>query len=248
MPKRCFDLEKIRISKFLSDRGVMSRRAADNEIEKGNVAVNGRPAVLGQKIDPYSDVVTVNGKKVGRGEEKICLALNKPRGYVTTMSDERGRKCVSELVEELGARVYPIGRLDRDSEGLLLMTNDGELANMLTHPKYHKPKTYNVTVEGKVSAEQLERLGKPFRLDGYITKSAEVKRFTGDETSTVLTIKLFEGRNRQIRRMCDVVGLKVICLKRISIGDIHLGKLPVGKWRMLTAEQIESLKKGDNNA
>lgn len=241
-------MEKIRISKFLSDRGVMSRRAADGEIEKGNVKVNGTPAQLGQKIDPVTDTVTVNGKKVGRGDEKVCLVLNKPRGYVTTMHDERGRKSVSDLVSELGIRVYPIGRLDRDSEGLLLMTNDGELANMLTHPKYHKPKTYDVTVEGKASEEQIERLGKPFKLDGYITKPAEVKRFTGDECTTVLQIKLFEGRNRQIRRMCETVGLKVIALKRISIGDINLGKLPTGKWKMLTAEQIETLKRGNDNA
>lgn len=241
-------MEKVRISKFLSDCGVMSRRACDAEIEKGNITVNGTAAVLGQKIDPVCDVVRVNGKRITSSDEKICIMLNKPRGYVTTMSDERGRKCVAELVDEIGIRVYPIGRLDRDSEGLLLLTNDGELANMLTHPKYHKPKIYNVTVGGKPSPEQMKRMGEPFRLDGYITRPAAVKKLTGDEKSSVLSIKLFEGRNRQIRRMCEQVGLDVLALKRVAIGDISLGKLPVGKWRTLTAEQIESLKKGEDDA
>lgn len=238
-------MEKVRISKFLSDSGVMSRRAADAEIEKGNVTVNGKPAVLGQRIDPARDEVCVGGKKVGRADEKICIMLNKPRGYVTTMSDERGRKCVADLVLDLGVRVYPIGRLDRDSEGLLLLTNDGELANMLTHPKYHKPKVYLVTVGGEVGESQIKRLSSPFSLDGYITSPAEVRTVSSDVESTVLSIKLFEGRNRQIRKMCDITGLTVLSLKRISIGNITLGKLPLGKWRTLTAEQIDSLKKGE---
>ena len=236
-------MEEIRISKYISDSGVMSRRSADEEIERGNVTVNGARAVLGQKIDPYADTVCVRGKKVVPQSEKYCIMLNKPRGYITTMNDERGRKCVAELVSDLGARVYPIGRLDRDSEGLLLLTNDGELANMLTHPRYHKPKVYLVTVKGEVDDKKMKKLSSSFCIDGYITTPAEVKKVSSDGSLTVLSIKLFEGRNRQIRKMCDMTELSVISLKRISIGNIKLGDLPTGKWRTLTPEQVESLKK-----
>lgn len=220
----------------------MSRRTADEEISAGKVTVNGIAAVLGQKIDPEGDVVLYKGKPVGGEIRKICIMLNKPRGYVTTMEDERGRRCVADLVSDVGVRVYPIGRLDRDSEGLLLLTNDGELANMLTHPKYHKPKVYTVKVRGSVDEKTIERLRRPFNIDGYITKPAEVRKLCEADGITSLSIKLFEGRNRQIRKMCDKCLLEVTELKRISIGEIRLGELPAGKWRMLDSAQINKLK------
>ena len=235
-------MEKIRISKYLSEQGIMSRRTADEEISAGRVTVNGRKAVLGEKIDPDSDVILYKGKPTGGEVRKICIMLNKPRGYVTTMEDERGRKCVADLVSDVGMRVYPIGRLDRDSEGLLLLTNDGELANMLTHPKYHKPKVYNVKVRGTVDEKTLERLRRPFNMDGYITKPAEVKRLGETDGITSLSIKLFEGRNRQIRKMCDKCLLEVTELRRVSIGEIKLGELQTGKWRMLDRAQVDKLK------
>ena len=235
-------MEKIRISKYLSEQGLMSRRTADEEISAGRVSVNGKTATLGQKIDPVSDVVSYKGKPVGGEVKKVCIMLNKPRGYVTTMEDERGRKCVADLVSDVGVRVYPIGRLDRDSEGLLLLTNDGELANMLTHPKYHKPKVYNVKVRGTVDEKTLERLRRPFNIDGYITKPAEVKKLGEADGITSLSIRLFEGRNRQIRKMCDKCSLEVAELRRISIGEIRLGELPSGKWRQLDPAQIKKLK------
>ena len=233
---------KIRISKYLSEQGIMSRRTADEEISAGRVSVNGKTAELGQKIDPGSDVVTYKGKPVGGEVRKVCIMLNKPRGYITTMEDERGRKCVADLVSDVGVRVYPIGRLDRDSEGLLLLTNDGELANMLTHPKYHKPKVYTVKVRGEVDEKTIERLGRPFNIDGYITKPAEVKKLGEADGITSLSIRLFEGRNRQIRKMCDKCSLEVAELRRISIGEIRLGELPSGKWRQLDPAQIKKLK------
>ena len=220
----------------------MSRRTADEEISAGRVSVNGKTATLGQKIDPVSDVVSYKGKPVGGEVKKVCIMLNKPRGYVTTMEDERGRKCVADLVSDVGVRVYPIGRLDRDSEGLLLLTNDGELANMLTHPKYHKPKVYNVKVRGTVDEKTLERLRRPFNIDGYITKSAEVKKIGEADEITSLSIRLFEGRNRQIRKMCDKCSLDVLELRRVSIGEIKLGELQTGKWRMLDRAQTDKLK------
>ncbi len=235
-------MEKIRISKYLSEQGIMSRRTADEEISAGSVSVNGKTAELGQKIDPGSDVVTYKGKPVGGEVRKVCIMLNKPRGYITTMEDERGRKCVADLVSDVGVRVYPIGRLDRDSEGLLLLTNDGELANMLTHPKYHKPKVYTVKVRGEVDEKTIERLGRPFNIDGYITKPAEVKKLGEADGITSLSIRLFEGRNRQIRKMCDKCSLEVAELRRISIGEIRLGELPSGKWRQLDPAQIKKLK------
>ena len=158
------------------------------------------------------------------------------------MEDERGRKCVADLVSDVGVRVYPIGRLDRDSEGLLLLTNDGELANMLTHPKYHKPKVYTVKVRGEVDEKTIERLGRPFNIDGYITKPADVKKLGEADGITSLSIRLFEGRNRQIRKMCDKCSLEVAELRRISIGEIRLGELPSGKWRQLDPAQIKKLK------
>ena len=236
-------MEELRLQKFLSEQGVLSRRAAEEEIKKGKVRVNGIPATLGTKINPDTDTVEYQGKRVGGAVRKVYLMLNKPVGYVTTMSDEKGRPCVAELVENVGTRVYPIGRLDLESEGLLLFTNDGALANRLMHPKYHKPKIYHVKIRGEVDAEKISALGKPMNIDGYITKPAGISVVTRKPDYTVLAMELFEGRNRQIRKMCEQLSLQILMLKRISIGEVKLGNLGLGEWRYLTKTQIESLKK-----
>ena len=221
----------------------MSRRAAEDEIRAGRVLVNGTPAEIGQKIDPGRDVVTYKGNVIGGGVRKIYIMLNKPVGYVTTMSDEKGRHCVAELIEDVGERVYPIGRLDMESEGLLLLTNDGELANRLTHPKYHKPKVYHVKIAGEVEPDTVAALSRPFDIDGYITKPAKISMISKKPDETVLKMELYEGRNRQIRKMCEQLGLRIRVLKRISVGDVHLGNLAPGKWRHLTRAQVESLRR-----
>lgn len=236
-------MEEMRLQKFLSEQGVLSRRAAEEEIKKGKVKVNGIPATLGTKIDPDTDVVEYQGKQIGGAVRKVYLMLNKPVGYVTTMNDEKGRPCVAELVENVGTRVYPIGRLDLESEGLLLFTNDGALANRLMHPKYHKPKIYHVKIHGEIDAEKIKALGRPMNIDGYITKPAGISVVTRKPEYTVLAMELFEGRNRQIRKMCEQLSLHILMLKRISIGEVKLGNLGLGEWRYLTKSQIESLKK-----
>ena len=242
-------MELVRISKYFTDCGVMSRRAADAAVSDGLVTVNGSVAELGQKIDPARDVVKYKGKviKPAAGtDEKICIMLNKPRGFVTTLADEKGRRTVAELVSSLGKRVYPIGRLDMDSDGLLLLTDDGELANRLTHPRHEIPKIYHVTVSGKVSAEQKQRLSSPMILDGYEILPVKTDILDFDGSSTLLSMTLYEGRNRQIRKMCDSVGLKISRLCRVAIGEISLGSLELGKWRQLTKEELEYLK-GERN-
>lgn len=219
----------------------MSRRAAEDEIRRGRVLVNGTPAEIGQKIDPDNDVVKYNGERVGGGVRKVYIMLNKPVGVVTTMSDERGRTCVADLVGGVGVRVYPIGRLDVMSEGLLLLTNDGELSNRLTHPKYHKPKVYHVKISGELEPEKAQALTRPFNIDGYITKPADISVISMDKDETTLEMTLFEGRNRQIRKMCEELGLHIKTLRRIAIGEVKLGNLAPGKWRHLTRTQVESL-------
>lgn len=220
----------------------MSRRACEAEIAAGNVAVNGITATLGDKIDPATDIVTYRGKQVQARQKKqnIYIMLNKPRGYITTMNDPQGRRCVTELLEGLSDRVYPIGRLDRVSEGLLLLTNDGELANRLTHPKHSIPKIYRVKVEGHPTQEQIDTLSSPLVIDGYQIRPVEVT-VTPEETDTVLHLSLYEGRNRQIRKMCDAAGISIRRLSRVAIGQLRLNGLGVGKWRHLTQEEIEYL-------
>ena len=220
----------------------MSRRAAEEEIKKGNIKVNGARAELGQKIDDERDVVEYRGKIISADSHHIYIMLNKPAGYVTTMSDEHARKCVAELVSDVPERVYPIGRLDRESEGLLLFTNDGEFANRMMHPRYHKPKIYHVKIHGKVEPEKVTALSRPRKIDDYITKPANVSVVTLKEDYTVLAIELFEGRNRQIRKMCEQVGLFIMTLRRISVGNVKLGDLRPGKWRYLTKSEVASLK------
>ena len=242
----------VRLQKYFTDCGVMSRRAAEEQIRLGKVKVNDKVAAVGTVIDAGVDKVEYEGRIIiPYCDEKICIMLNKPRGYVTTMSDERGRKNVSMLVEDLGVRVYPVGRLDMDSDGLLLMTNDGDLADVLTHPKHEIPKIYHVTVKGIVSDKQLDALGRSMVIDGYKIQPVKVTRLPfphSTEEKTVLEMTLFEGRNRQIRKMCDTQQLKIKKLCRISIGRLTLGKLPVGKWRRLTRSEIDYLKNGGESA
>ena len=236
----------IRLQKYFTDCGVMSRRAAEEQIRLGNVLVNGRVASLGDTVEAGIDTVEYNGKPViPTCDEKICIALNKPRGFVTTMSDEKDRRNVSMLVSSLGARVYPIGRLDMDSDGLLLMTNDGELANRLTHPKHEIPKIYHVSVRGQVLASKLNMLSKKMVIDGYEILPVKVTVISEARTErdlTLLEMTLYEGRNRQIRKMCKQADLKISRLTRVAIGDIRLGALAEGKWRRLSKKEVEYLK------
>ncbi len=233
---------KIRLQKHLSECGVASRRKAEELIAAGRVRVNGRVASIGDKVDPIRDKVTVGSKNVVRVKEKYYIMLHKPRGYVTTMSDERDRKCVAQLVGDVPARVFPVGRLDKDSEGLLIMTNDGELTNLLTHPKSHVTKIYRVTVRGKVSDEQIVKLQEGVMLDGEKTLPCEVTITELKADRTVLRFGLVQGKNRQIRRMCEQLGLEVMRLKRTEIAGVKLGMLPVGQWRNLNEKEMKHLE------
>ena len=235
--------EPLRISKYLSECGVLSRRASDEAIKSGKVMVNGHVAQLGEKIDPETDEVYYDGKRVVSGGKKIYIMMNKPVGYVTTLKDEKNRKCVTELLTGLNDRVFPIGRLDIMSEGLLLFTNDGDLANKIMHPKYNKEKVYELTVSGMVRNEIIEAMKKPFVMDGYTTMPAEVKKLSSDEKSTTLQITIHEGRNREIRNICEMVGLKIKTLKRISEDGLQLGDLKSGSWRYLKPSEVEMLRK-----
>ncbi|MEE1026617.1 MAG: pseudouridine synthase [Acutalibacteraceae bacterium] len=232
---------RIRLQKYMSENGIASRRKSEEMIEAGKVKVNGRVATLGDKVDPVRDKIVVSGKRVVRNKTKMYIMLHKPRGFVTTMSDELGRKCVSELVEDAGVRLFPVGRLDRNSEGLLLMTNDGAFSNMLTHPSRHVSKVYRVTVREKVTEDQLTKLTEGIMLDGSKTLPCDVHIIDKGENRTVLNVVLYEGRNRQIRRMCEAVGLTVIRLKRTEIAGVRLGMLPQGKWRELNEKEMQHL-------
>ena len=209
-------MEGIRLQKYFSDCSVMSRRAAEEKIKQGLVRVNGAVAELGQKIDPERDVVEYDGKRIlPTADEKIYVLLNKPRGFVTTLSDEKGRKTVTDLLTGVSARVYPVGRLDMDSDGLLLLTNDGELTNKLTHPRHEIPKIYRVTVKEKATDELISRLCKPMIIDGYKILPVTTTRVSREPD--VLQMTLYEGRNRQIRKMCEQVGLSISRLCRVAI-------------------------------
>ncbi len=236
-------MESIKLQKYFSDCGIMSRRAAEEEIRQGKVRVNGVPAELGLRIDPQRDLVEYGGNRIlPPSVEKICILLNKPRGYVTTLSDDRGRRTVAELTEAVGRRVYPVGRLDMDSDGLLLLTDDGELTNRLTHPRHEIPKIYHVTVKGAVSEQQLRKLGQAMLLDGYTILPVQTKLLSATDTESTLEMCLYEGRNRQIRKMCDAVGLSVLRLCRVAIGELTLGTLPAGQWRYLNAAELSYLR------
>ncbi len=242
-------MEKIKLQKYFTDCKIMSRRAAEREIEAGNVTVNGLVASIGDRIEPENDAIVWNGKTIEFAHGgHTYIALNKPLGYVTTMSDEKGRKTVAELVSDVGCRVYPVGRLDMYSEGLLIFTDDGDLANKLTHPSHDFSKKYIVKVKGECTERDIKKLLSPMELDGYklrpikarLLKSGQ-KDSEGNIYSTIV-ITLFEGRNRQIRKMCEKCGLIVMRLRRVSVGNVRLDDLPLGKWRHLTEEEIEFLK------
>ncbi|WP_312641641.1 pseudouridine synthase [Hydrogenoanaerobacterium sp.] len=233
----------VRIQKVMADNGVASRRKSEEMIEAGLVTVNGRKAILGQRVNPYRDLIAVDGQKLITNVKKhrYYIALNKPRGYVTTLNDEMDRKCVAELVENVPERVYPIGRLDRNSEGLLLFTNDGEFANQVMHPKFHINKAYRVTVRPDVTDKQAMQLAEGVMVDGVRTAPAQVTVLTKEPGRVVMQIVITEGRNRQIRKMCEAVGLEVARLKRTSIGPVRLGMLQPGEWRELTEPELNAL-------
>lgn len=233
-----------RLQKYMSECGVASRRKSEEMITAGFVKVNGQKASLGDKIDPYKDKVTVHGKLIRPVSEKVYIMLNKPRGYITSTTDDRGRKCVTELTGDVKTKIYPVGRLDRDSEGLLLMTNDGEFANQMMHPRSEVGKTYRVTVRGDVTEEQITRMVSGIELDGRLTEPCTVEVIEKDLSvpRTVLVFVIHEGRNRQIRRMCEAVGLQVVRLKRTAVGTLKLGMLQTGKWRHLTEQEIKRLR------
>lgn len=229
----------MRLQKFFSDSGVLSRRAAEAEIAAGRVTINGRIAQLGDSVEPDTDVVEYCGKRIlpRADAPHIYIMLNKPRGYVTTAKDEKGRHTVTDLTRAVGKRIYPVGRLDMDSEGLLLLTDDGALTNRLTHPRHEIPKIYQVTVDPAPSSAQLNALARPMTLDSYRLLPVKIRPLS----ETKLEMQLLEGRNRQIRRMCEAVGLRVQALRRIAIGELTLGSLPVGKWRALTEAEVAYL-------
>lgn len=237
-------MEKIRLQKYFTDCGVLSRRAAEEEIKAGKVKVNGIQANLGDKIDPEADIVEYKGRRImpQKDEKRVYILLNKPCGVVTSARDEKNRTCVTDLVK-CGTRVYPVGRLDLNSQGLILMTNDGELTNKLTHPRHEIPKIYEVEVVGKVTTEQLNTLNSSMTVDGYVLLPVKTEFLSKDDRFTTLRMTLYEGRNRQIRKMCEQVGLKVAKLTRVAIGSIKLGDLQIGKWRYLTNDEINKLKK-----
>lgn len=237
-------MEKVRLQKIIADSGICSRRKAEELIAQGRVKINGRPCKVGDKADPIKDIVSIDGERVVFERKKTYryIMLTKPRGYVTTMSDELDRKCVTELLDGVDARVYPIGRLDKNSEGLLLFTNDGNFANEIMHPSKHVTKTYRVTVRPDVDDEVLVKLSEGVVIDGRKTLPCTVLVLDKQPGRTVLQMTISEGRNRQIRKMCEAVGLEVARLKRTAVGPIKLGMLKPGTWRDLKPEELRALR------
>lgn len=237
-------MEKVRIQKIMSDAGICSRRKAEELISKGRVKVNGHPCKLGDKALPNKDLITIDGERIviEKKKKNLYIMLNKPRGYVTTMSDELERKCVTDLLVGIKERVYPIGRLDKDTEGLLLFTNDGDFANNIIHPSRHISKTYRVTVRPDINDDQLIKLSEGVVIDGKKTLPASVIVLDKQPGRVVLQLTIKEGRNRQIRKMCEGVGLEVARLKRTSVGPLKLGMLKPGTWRELKPDEIRAIK------
>lgn len=236
-------MEKIRLQKLIAESGLCSRRKAEEYIKQGKVKVNGHTASIGDGAT-LKDIISVDGERIylSKKREKYYIMLNKPRGYVTTMSDELDRRCVTELLEDFPERVYPIGRLDRNSEGLLLFTNDGKLANDIMHPSRHVSKTYRVTVRPGITDEQLVQLSEGVVIDGRKTMPANVTVLTQEQGRVVIQVVIREGRNRQVRKMCEAVGLEVARLKRTAIGPVKLGMLKPGTYRELTSEELRALR------
>ena len=234
---------EVRLQKFMAEQGVASRRKSEDLIRAGKVKVNGHVAEIGMKINPRKDLVTVGKQKLTnvKNRKMVYVMLNKPRGYVTTVSDELGRKTVMDLLPDFGCRIYPVGRLDKDSEGLLLLTNDGSFTNCMTHPSHEYAKVYRVTVRPAVNDDILFKLRNGIEIDGRMTAPCEVTVLTEEENRVVLEFILHEGRNRQIRKMCESQGLEVARLKRISIGPVKLGMLKQGDYRELTEQDVKKL-------
>ncbi len=233
-----------RLQKFLAHAGIASRRTCEELISLGKVKVNGLVVrEMGVKVDPEKDRVEVAGKEVHIEEEKCYLVLNKPKGYVTTLRDPQRRPKVADLLEDVKARVYPVGRLDFDTSGLLLMTNDGDITYRLTHPKHEIGKTYQALVKGVPDQDKLKRFQKGLRLADGITAPAKVRLLKKQGSNCLLEITIYEGRNRQIRRMCETIGHPVIDLKRVSMGFLNLDGLEVGKYRSLTRSEVAKLKR-----
>lgn len=234
---------EVRLQKFMAEQGIASRRKSEDLIRAGNVKVNGHIAVIGQKINPKKDLVTVGKQKIvpPKTRNMVYIMLNKPRGYVTTVSDEYDRKTVMDLISDIKERIYPVGRLDKDSEGLLIMTNDGSFTNCLTHPSHGLAKVYRVTVRPAIDDEILYNLRNGIVIDGRKTAPADVTVLTEEENRVVLEFVLHEGRNREIRKMCESQGLEVARLKRTAVGSLKLGVLPQGKYRELTEQEVKKL-------
>lgn len=244
---------EVRLQKFMADMGVASRRKSEELIKAGKVKVNGHIAQIGDKINPRKDLVSIGKNKITNVKKRkmVYIMLNKPRGYVTTVSDELGRKTVMDLVKDIDERIYPVGRLDKDSEGLLILTNDGSFTNCLTHPSHNYAKVYRVTVRPSVNDEILYNLRNGIEIDGRKTAPAEVTVLEEQENRVVLEFILHEGRNREIRKMCESQGLEIARLKRNSIGSLKLGMLKQGQYRELTEQEVKKLLRsagqGDNN-
>ncbi len=235
-------MEEIKLQKYVADCGLMSRRAAEKEIEMGNFAVNGVTATIGMRVDPDNDAVTYKGKSVTpQSGRKVYIMLYKPKGVVTTMSDEKGRKSVKDIVD-IDTRVYPVGRLDLNSEGLLLMTNDGELTNLITHPRNEIQKIYTVTLKGKIENEELDRLRAVRDLDGEKIVPFGLELVARNEQTSVVKFTLSEGKNREIRRICEQVGVNISKLKRVALGPLRLGNMKSGEYRELTSSELRALK------
>ena len=230
-----------RLQKILSAAGLCSRRQAEEWLKAGRVTVDGRIAALGDKADPERSAVAVDGKPLAPPPEKVYLMLNKPRGYVTTLSDERGRAAVAELTADCVTRVYPVGRLDCDSDGLLLLTNDGDFAQRMAHPSHRKEKEYHVTVTGRLAGCERRLAALTALEDGSPIVPSRVTVLRRDGGTWVLSVTICQGLNRQIRRMCALAELRVKRLQRVREGSLTLGDLPLGKWRYLTAEEVKRL-------
>jgi 23S rRNA pseudouridine2605 synthase len=232
-----------RLQKILSEYGICSRREAEKMIAAGRVRVDGTLAAVGDKADPVKNVITVDGERLAKKEKRVCIVLNKPRGYLSSVSDDRGRKTVIDLVSECNARVYPVGRLDLNSDGLLLLSNDGEFTKRLTHPSFQVPKHYRIRIRGGNPDEIAKSLSEPMTVKGVRYSGAEVSVLERGESdgTALLSLTLREGKNREIRNMCEALGVQVARLTRVGVGNLRLGGLKSGEWRYLTDNEINGL-------